>query len=69
MGAANIATALTSLIQLTLQAQKIQQLLLTAQQEGRDITDAELTQLAADDDAARAEFVAAIEAARNRQGA
>ncbi len=66
MGAANIATALTSLIQLTLQAQKIQQLLLLAQQEGRDITDAELVQLAADDDAARAEFVKAIEAARNR---
>ena len=64
MGATNIATALAALIQLTLQTQKIQQLLQTANAEGRDVTDAELTALAADDDAARAQFVEAIAAAR-----
>jgi hypothetical protein len=66
MGAANIATALTALIQLTLQAQKIQQLLQTAHAEGRDITAAELDALIVDDDAARQALIDAIDAARGQ---
>ena len=47
------ALALNLLFGLLDRAQKIQELLKRAQAEGRDVTDAELDQLAAEDDAAR----------------
>lgn len=62
----NVATALAAAIQLTLQLQKIQQLLATAHSEGRDITSDELKSLQAEDDAARLTFQSAIDAAKAR---
>lgn len=64
MNAVNIATALAAAIQLTLQLQKLQQVLATALAAGRDVTDEELDVLALDDDKARADFIAAIAEAR-----
>ena len=56
---ANAGLILTFLFGLLDRAQAIAQLLKTARAENRDITDAELDALALDDDAARAELVAA----------
>jgi len=42
-------------------------LIKTAQSEGRDVTEAELDALVADDDEAKAQLKAAIDAARNTQ--
>jgi hypothetical protein len=65
MNSANINLALTLLISLLSKSQEISALIKQAKGEGRDISDAELDGLVAADDAARAELVAAIEAARS----
>ena len=57
---ANAGLVLSLLFGLLDRTAAIAQLLKTANAEGRDITDAELDALASDDDAARAELVAAI---------
>lgn len=57
---AGVAVALDLLFGLLDRASAIGALLTKAKGEGRDITDAELDALAAEDDAARAALVAAI---------
>lgn len=68
MNSANIALALDLLIRYTQAAQALATLLTTARNEGRDITNEELLQLAAQDDIARQELDSAIIAARAREG-
>lgn len=60
----NVALALQLLITLTTQAQALAQLLTKAREQQRDITKEELDQLVSDDEAAKAEFQRAIDAAR-----
>ena len=60
----SIEAALALLIQLISQADAIGRLIQTARGEGRDITDAELDQLALADDAARQALQDAIARAR-----
>ena len=61
---ANIALLMNVLLPLLDRAGQITALLNKANGEGRDVTDAELTQLFADDDIARVNLEAAIKAAR-----
>ena len=63
---ANAGLVLSLLFGLLDRAQTIASLLKTARAENRDVTDAELDALVTDDDAARAELVAAIK--RRRAG-
>jgi RNA:NAD 2'-phosphotransferase (TPT1/KptA family) len=65
---ANIALALDLLIRYTQAAQDLANLLNTARNEGRDISEKELLRLAAQDDIARQELDTAIIAARAREG-
>lgn len=51
-------------LSLSQQAQRINQLLLAARSEGRDVTDAEIEALVGEDDVARAALDAAIAQAR-----
>lgn len=67
MSTANTLTALTLLTQLLERTAALGQLLRRSQSEGRDITEAELDQLRADDNAARAQLEQAIADARARQ--
>jgi len=60
----NSAIAVTLLLGLLDRAQAIGTLIKTAREEGRDITEAEIDQLVADDDAAKAALDLAIEKAR-----
>lgn len=68
MNGANIALALDLLIRYTQAAQDLANLLNTARNEGRDISEKELLRLAAQDDIARQELDTAIIAARAREG-
>ncbi len=61
---ANIAILMQILLPLLDRASAIAALLKTAQSENRDVTDAELDALFANDDAAKAALDAAIKAAR-----
>jgi hypothetical protein len=54
----------TMILSLSERITQISQLIQTARDEGRDITSAELADLAAKDDAAREQLVQAIERAR-----
>lgn len=60
----NAVVALELLIQLTLQLQKLAELIKVARAENRDITDAELDALAGEDDLARAALKVAIDKAK-----
>lgn len=66
MSTANTLAAITLLTQLLERAAVLGNLVRTAQSEGRDVSDAELDILAAEDDAARARLVEAISASRQR---
>lgn len=64
------ATAIIDLIlSLVSRLQAAASLIRQARAEGREITDAELDTLVAEDDSARADLVAAIEAAKAREAA
>lgn len=63
---ANIAVLMQILLPLLDRASAIAGLLKTAQSENRDVTDAELDALFANDDAAKAALDAAIKAARSQ---
>jgi len=65
MTAANISVAISALLELTIQIQKVAQLIQAARAEGRDISDSELDSLAAEDDAARKALDEAIARARS----
>lgn len=54
----------TMILSLSERITQISQLIQTARDEGRDVTSAELAELAAADDAAREQLVQAIERAR-----
>lgn len=54
----------TMILSLSERITQISQLIQTARNEGRDVTSAELAELAAADDAAREQLVQAIERAR-----
>lgn len=60
----NIETALSLLIQLLSQADAISRLIQAARNEGRDLSDAELDALVAQDDVARQALVDAIARAK-----
>lgn len=64
MSAATVATGIGLLLQLIEQAARVSAVIRQAQAENRDLTSAELAQLAAENDVARAALVDAIARAR-----
>ena len=65
----NVDLLLTLLITALNRAGEISALIANARKEGRDVSDAELDALFAQDDAARAELLSVIAATANRKGA
>lgn len=64
MSTQTLSLALELAIQLLVESQRISALIMAAQAEGRDITDAEWNGITADADASRQALVEAIERAR-----
>lgn len=64
MSAATVATGIGLLLQLIEQAARVSAVIRQAQTENRDLTSAELAQLAAENDVARAALVEAIARAK-----
>lgn len=61
----NINAAITLLLNITAQAGRVSAAIASARAEARDLSNQELTELQADDDAARAQLVGAIAAAKS----